>query len=104
MKVLALIFLTVGAAVLTDGYFQPASAQCPADVQIYIDPRLVPQRQSVTPEQFRNILVNPEIPENVKNYWREAYRSQYQPIQIPFRAGSVLISPTDPCIQQYIGR
>jgi hypothetical protein len=103
MKALALIFLATGAATLADGCFRTASAQCAPGNQIYIDPRLVPQRQHITPEQFQRIWSTPGMPESVKNWAFDAYHNQFRPIQIPFRDGTVLISPTDPCVQQYIG-
>jgi hypothetical protein len=97
----ALILLIVGGAVLADGYTQSASAQCPAGIHIYIDPRLVPQRQKVTREQYIRTMANPWVDKNVKDYIFKSYISQNQPIEVPFRGGTVLISPTDPCIQQY---
>ncbi len=101
---LALLLLVAGGAVIADSFVHSARAQCPANSQIYIDPRLVPQRQHMSHEQAMRILSIPGMPESTKNWALDAYYNQYQPIQIPFRGGTVLISPTDPCIQQYIGR
>lgn len=80
-----------------------AHAQCAPDRKIFIDPRLVPQRQKVTQEQFAAIMANPYTDPAVKKYAMESYYSQHQPIQIPFGGGMILISPDDLCLQQYIG-
>jgi hypothetical protein len=101
---LALISLVVGGAVLADGSIQSAGAQCAPGRHIYIDPRLVPQRQHMSYDQVFRLLSTPGIPDNVRNWALESYYSQNQPIQVPFRGGTVLVSPTDPCIQQYIGQ
>jgi len=101
---LALFLLVAGGTVIADSFVHSANAQCPTGSQIYIDTRLVPQRQRMSHEQAMRILSVPGMPENVKNWAIESYYTQFQPIQIPFRGGTVLISPTDPCIQQYIGR
>jgi hypothetical protein len=69
-----------------------AHAQRPADAKIYIDPRLLPQRQQMSREQD-----NPYVGPAIKQRAHEAYYNRYQPIQIPFRNGTVPISPHDPC-------
>jgi len=98
------ILLVVGAAAIADGCLQSAAAQCAAGIRIFIDPRLVPQRPQVSSEQFREALANPMTPPNVRDMVMKLYYEQNQPIQVPFRDGVVLISPKDPCIQQYLGK
>jgi hypothetical protein len=98
---LALISLLVWGVLPVDAYIQSASAQCPPGAKIYIDPRLVPQRQRVTPHQFMG-TANPYMDPALKHYLQESYYSQHQPIEVPFGGGRVLVSPDDPCIQQYI--
>jgi hypothetical protein len=51
-KELALLLIVTGGAVIADGYIQRAGAQCAGDTQIYVDPRLVPQRPHMTRQQF----------------------------------------------------
>src|SRR5208283_3244985 len=92
MNTIAVIFLATVATMLADGCLRTASAQCAPGSQIYIDPRLVPQRQHMSHEQAMRILSTPGMPESVKNWALDAYYSQFQPIQIPFRGGTVLIS------------
>lgn len=102
---LVLIALMTSVAGLADGYTQLAAAQCPAGAKIYIDPRLVPRRPQMTKEQFQSIMSTPPsiLPEAERQRARDTYFNQNQPVQMPFRNGSVLISPHDPCIQQFIG-
>ena len=99
---LALISLLAAGPVLADSFIQSAGAQCPASAKIYIDPRLVPQRPKMSRERYAAILADPNISEDDKKWARDVYLNQYQPIQMPFRNGYVLISGTDYCIQQYI--
>jgi hypothetical protein len=100
---LVLISLVASLATLASGATLSAADQCPAGAKIYIDPRLVPQRQHMSREQAAAILSLPQVPENQKQWVLESYYNQYQPIQMPFGNGYVMISGTDPCIQQYIG-
>jgi hypothetical protein len=80
---------------------QRARAQCAPNDKIYIDPRLVPQRPRVSREQF----INGGLPhDEERRRLDEAYYSQNLPVQMPYGNRYVLISPTDPCIQQYIER
>jgi hypothetical protein len=90
-------------SVIANGYVSAASAQCPPNAKIFIDPRLAPQRMQVSRNQFVAVMANPYSDEEAKKRITEAYFSQYQPIQMQFGNGVVLISPTNPCIQQYIG-
>jgi len=87
---------------LTDAGFVLHAQQCPPGGQIFIDPRLVPRRVPVTYQQLIAGMSNPWATPEEKNRIMEMYYSQGQPIQIPFRGGVVLISPTDLCVQQYI--
>ncbi|HXX52416.1 MAG TPA: hypothetical protein VEI98_14180 [Xanthobacteraceae bacterium] len=87
-------------AISTD--IQRARAQCSPNDKIYIDPRLVPQRPRVSREQFINGGLGATDEE--RRRLDEAYYSQNLPIQMPYGNGYVLIHPTNPCIQQYIGK
>jgi hypothetical protein len=80
-----------------------AVAQCPPGTPIYIDPRLAPHRPQIGREQFVAIMANPMISDEEKKSYSDLYNNQNQPIQLPFRNGIVLISPKNPCIQQYLG-
>ena len=99
----ALVSLLIGSAVLSDGFIQSASAQCPPSSKIYIDPRLVPRRPHIPEDLFRHVQTDPNASPEYKKWVFEHYMNEYQPIQMPFRNGYVLISGADPCIQQYIG-
>jgi hypothetical protein len=96
------LLVVTGGAVLAGGYIQSAGAQCAPDAKIYIDPRLVPQRPHMKKQQFDRATLGADA--ETQKFLRDQYYSQNQPIQVPFRDGTVLISPSDPCIQQYIGR
>jgi hypothetical protein len=95
--------LIVVTIVATSTSFQSARAQCASGSQIFIDPRLVPRRFRMSPQQFHEIMRNPFVSEKERQWALKQHYSQDQPIQIPFRNGTVLISPNDPCVQQYIG-
>jgi hypothetical protein len=97
------IAIVIGATLIA-GVSQSANAQCPPGAQIFIDPRLVPQRSHLSQEQMARILGSPWIEPGIKETLYKQYMMEYQPIEVPFRGGKVLISPTDPCIQQYIGQ
>ncbi len=49
-------------------------------------------------------MANPYASDVQKKNVSEFYYNQNQPIQLPYRDGIVLISPHDPCIQQYLGK
>jgi hypothetical protein len=97
----AIGILAVLLAMSTD--IQRVRAQCAPNDKIYIDPRLVPQRPRISREEFINALGDWVTPEEQRRF-DEAYYSQNLPIQMPYGNGYVLIHPTNPCIQQYIGR
>jgi hypothetical protein len=80
-----------------------AWAQCAPTDKIFIDPRLVPQRQTVTKEQYIAVMSNPYSDPALKKYIMDSYNSQFQPMQLPYGRGMVMISPINPCVQQYIG-
>jgi hypothetical protein len=103
LKQAALPLLAIVITTAADASFQCAHAQCPADAKIYIDPRSVPQRQQVSRGTFIAIMTG-DVDPALKRYVQESYFSQFQPIQIPFSGGIVLVSPNNPCVQQYIGR
>ena len=100
---LALISLVVTGTMLADGSIQSAGAQCAPDAKIYIDPRLVPRRPRISPEAYQSIMTNPMASDAMKANATAIWQSQNQPIQVPFSGGMVLISASDPCVQQYIG-
>lgn len=87
----------------SQGNTQSARGQCPADAQIFIDPRLVPRRTPVSREQFDRTMAFNHDPE-VRKRVMEDYYAQGQPIAVPFQGGTVMIDPHNPCIQQYVGR
>ena len=91
------------ASAIADADFVVHAQQCPAGSQIFIDPRLVPRPVPFTYQQLINTMANPWVTEEQKNRIQEMYYAQFQPIQVPFRGGVVLVSPTDPCVQQYTG-
>src|SRR5713226_1426926 len=80
----------------------PALAQCASDDRVYVDPRLVERRARYSEGQMRGILADPTISEQTKMQFLRAYQQQDQPIQMPMNNGFVLISPLNPCIQQFI--
>src|SRR5215467_4269455 len=88
--------------VLLGGMFANGSAhaQCAPSDKIYIDPRLVPGRLIIAPQDMRNILLSRTIPWETKNYYLQQYQQRGQPIEVPYGTGKVLVHPTNPCIQQ----
>jgi hypothetical protein len=88
---------------IADGVFYSAHAQCAPTDKIYIDPRLVPQRQKMAGEVLARVLGNTQVDPATKQMLYRQYLQQDQPIEMPFREGKVLIHPHNPCIQQYIG-
>ncbi len=99
MKVLLLGLLASLASLVT----APALAQCSSSDTVYIDPRLVPQRPHITAQQLARVLAAGDyLPEYVKRHTFEAARTQNDPIKMPMQNGYVLISPTNPCIQQFV--
>ena len=89
------------AAVVSLGSL-PAVAECGPNDTVYIDPRLVPRRPHVTQEQVVNVLASEYLSEASKQQTLEAYRTQNDPIRMPMQNGYVLISPANPCIQQFV--
>ena len=80
-----------------------ALAQCPQGAHTYINPRLAPQRPQVSRQQLEAAFANPAVPAELKRQILDLFLNQNEPIQVPYRNGTVLISPKDPCIQQYLG-
>jgi hypothetical protein len=56
-----------------------------------------------SPEAYQSIMTNPMASDAMKANATAIWQSQNQPIQVPFSGGMVLISASDPCVQQYIG-
>ena len=77
-----------------------AHAQCAPTDKIYIDPRLVPQQRQLTLQQFQ-AMMNGRDPE-IRHQAIEMLKQRGQPIVMPYGTGKVLVSPDNPCIQQYI--
>jgi hypothetical protein len=100
---LPLALLAATLTLAAGAYFQPVYAQCAAGTKIYIKPSLVPQRPQISRQQFIYGGMEGTSPEQ-RALLNQFYYSQHQPIQIPYRNGVVLINPTNPCDQQYIGR
>jgi hypothetical protein len=82
----------------------PAHAQCAPTDKIYIDPRLVPRQPHITQGQMLAAMLDKNISSAERMRIREMYQSQFsgQPIVVPYGTGKVLVSPSNPCIQQYI--
>jgi hypothetical protein len=96
-------FILVLGTLFGDGFIQFAGAQCrPGDGKVYIDPRLVRQRPAVSRQQFEALEASPWASPEEKTENRNEYMNQNQPIEMPYAGGRVLISPKNPCIQQFI--
>jgi hypothetical protein len=95
-------FVLVG--MIADGFFYSAHAQCAATDKIYIDPRLVPKPLRCLREDLMGMMVSRNTPPETKHFFLKqcAQQAQNQPIRIPLGSGVVLVSRTNPCIQQYI--
>jgi hypothetical protein len=92
------------AAMIADAGLHSADAQCAANDQIFIDPRLAPSRPRITAEQMQAMMLNRLASPAQKQEYMNMYLAQNQPIQVPFRDGIVLVHPQNPCIQQYLGK
>jgi hypothetical protein len=79
-----------------------ALAQCGPSDHVYIDPRLVIQRPHYTREQVTASMNIEALSAEAKAKILSQYREQDQPIQMPMGNGYVLISPLNPCVQQFI--
>jgi hypothetical protein len=102
VKQLAQVVLLFLTGMIAEGFFYSAHAQCAPTDKIYIDPRLVPRRPNISPETVKSILLGRKLnPEFEAELLRE-YRQKDQPIVVPYGTGKVLVSPTNPCVQQYI--
>jgi hypothetical protein len=101
---LAQVVLVLLSGMIADGFFYSAHAQCAASDKIYIDPRLIPRRPELTPQEAQAMLLNRN--HRPADAFDQALLQQYlqkgQPIVVPFGTGKVLVHPTNPCIQQYI--
>jgi len=95
--------LALLSSVLADVFFYSANAQCAPTDKIYIDPRLVPKRPTLSREGF-SALMNNRNPNaaSVNQYLLQQHLQGGQPIVVPYGTGKVLVHPTNPCIQQYI--
>src|SRR5262245_2498158 len=90
--------------VLLGGMFADGSAhaQCAPTDKIYIDPRLVPKRPNISPQDIGPLMMYPDTNSEVKAQIYKQYMQRNQPIVVPYGTGKVLVHPTNPCIQQYI--
>jgi hypothetical protein len=91
--------LALLSSIFADG---SAHAQCADTDKIYIDPRLVPKPLPMSRESLMAVLANPSLPPETKDFFLKQAVQGRQPIVVPFGTGKVLVSPTNPCIQQYI--
>jgi hypothetical protein len=96
--------LALLSGIFADGFFYSVHAQCADTDKIYIDPRLVPKPLRCSPNDLQGLLLGEQRntafgQEILLQCMRQA---QNQPIRIPLGSGEVLVSPTNPCIQQYI--
>jgi hypothetical protein len=99
-SVIVVLPLALLCSMLADG---SAHAQCAPTDKIYIDPRLVPKRPILSREGFSATMNNPNPNAARRNqYLIQQYQQQGQPIAVPYGKGTVLVHPTNPCIQQYI--
>ena len=104
MRSLMMLAQVVLVGIIADGFFYSAAhAQCAPTDKIYIDPRLVPKRIAPSEQAMLDVLrggsaVDPSIKERML----QQYQQRGQPIVVPYGTGKVLVSPTNPCIQQYI--
>jgi hypothetical protein len=94
--------LALLSGIFAGGFFYSAHAQCAPEDKIYIDPRLVPQRPNITRRGMFGVLKDDNMDPGVKQRLLQQYMQQGQPIVVPYGTGKVLVSPTNPCIQQYI--
>ncbi len=97
------VYISVAlGALFADGSIQTASAQCSPNDKLYIDPRLVPQTNPAALQGIIELLVRPDVDPSVKDLARQQYMRAVNPIEMPYTGGKVLISPQNPCIQQFI--
>jgi hypothetical protein len=55
-------------------------------------------------DALRHLMTHPDYNFPEKQRLIDEYMKQFQRIKMPFTGGIVLISPNDPCIQQFIPR
>ena len=101
-SVILVLPLALLSSMFADGFFYSAHAQCAASDKIYIDPRLVPKRLNISPNNMMGIMANPDLSPEAKAEMYQRFLQQGQPIVVPYGTGKVLVHPTNPCIQQYI--
>jgi hypothetical protein len=87
---------------LGNGAVAAGGASACGDKKVWIDPRLVPQRPIYTREQIRLQLMDPSLTASDRQRIVERYAHQADPVTFPYANGYVLVSPTDPCIQQFV--
>jgi hypothetical protein len=100
-SVIAVLRLALLSGVFADG---SAHAQCAPTDKIYIDPRLVPRPPNISREAMMAIMLNRNLTPEARGQMLQQYQQlgQGEPIVVPYGTGKVLVSPTNPCIQQYI--
>lgn len=74
----------------------------PNGTGIYVDPRLVPKRPPISPEQMQGMMTNPWLTPEAKAGYLEQFRQQSQPVEVPYPGGKVVIDPRNPTRQQFI--
>lgn len=66
---------------------------------IYVDPRSVPRRNTLTPDQFRHAMVLSVGDPDMQKRLIQIVQEQQQPIVMPVTGGSVSIHPQNPWMQ-----
>jgi hypothetical protein len=102
MRSLMALAQVVLVGIIADGFYSAAQAQCAATDKIYIDPRLVPRPYAPSPEGCRRLMLPNDMNPAITDQLLRQCLQQGQPIVVPYGTGKVLVSPTNPCIQQYI--
>lgn len=74
----------------------------PNGTGIYYDPRLIKPPPQYTPEQMQAIMNNPVLTPEAKAGIFQQYRTQGQPIELPYPGGHVIVDPRNPSRQQFI--
>jgi len=71
------------SSVFADGFFYSAHAQCAPTDKIYIDPRLVPKRPNISPQDIGLLMMYPDANSEVKAQIYKQYMQRNQPIVVP---------------------
>ena len=66
-SVIVVLPLALLGSVFADGFFYSAHAQCAPTDKIYIDPRLVPKRPNISPNNMMGILAGEQLSPEAKS-------------------------------------